>query len=583
MPNFLKDVFTSIAFLKPFFFEFRFKFFIVIALMLVVAGSTASYAYLVKEVLDRIFIEKNAGMLIILPIIIIIITFVKNCALFLQTRMMQVLITKVTLNIQSAMYKKYLCSDMEVFDSSSTGSMIAKIFHTAGGVADALSNILITSVREFLTVVALLVVLFFQSPALTALSFLAIPFTVFPVVIISRKLRREINTARKGMEDVMSYVDDSLKFPRLVKSYVAEEFETTRVTNIFRCILSIRRKIASLAAMLPSINETISIFGVSAVIVYGGYSVINGNMTSGEFFAFFTAMTIAYKPLKSLTHLNVIIQNFLVATKVIRETLDKENKIQEKPNAISLQSVNGDISFNNVSFRYNASHQNMILQNITFSIKAGKMLAIVGPTGAGKSTIISLLERFYEAESGSILIDGTNIQDVTLSSLRKAMSLVSQDVQLLNDTIENNIKYVNTHATHEEVAHAARLANAEEFINRMPDGYQTMVGQSGVKLSGGQKQRIAIARAILQNAPILLLDEATSALDSVSEKLIQDALEKFMQGKTTIAIAHRLSTIIHADKILVMNNGTIVEQGTHDELIQKNGHYQSLYNTQFLR
>ena len=551
--------------------------------MLVVAGSTASYAYLVKEVLDRIFIEKNVDMLIILPAIIIAITFIKNIALFLQTRMMQVLITKVTLNIQSAMYKKYLCSDMEVFDNTSTGSMIAKIFHTAGGVADGLSNILITSVRELLTVVALLIVLFFQSPALTVLSFISIPFTVIPVVIISRKLRKEIDTSRKSVEGVMSYVDDSLKFPRLVKSCVAEEFETTRITNIFRYILGIRRKIASLSAMLPSINETISIFGVSAVIVYGGYNVINGHMTSGEFFAFFTAMTIAYKPLKSLTHLNVTIQNFLVATKVIRETLETENKIQDKPTAITLQNVKGNVLFENVSFRYNTSHQNMTLQNVSFSIEAGKMLAIVGPTGAGKSTIISLLERFYEAEQGTITVDGTNIADVTMSSLRRSMSLVSQDVQLLNDTVENNIKYVNAHATHAEVMHAARLANAEEFINKMPDGYQTMVGQSGVKLSGGQKQRIAIARAILHNAPIILLDEATSALDSVSEKLIQGALEKFMQGKTTIAIAHRLSTIVNADKILVMHNGAIVEQGTHDELIQKNGHYQSLYNTQFLR
>jgi len=571
----------ALTFLKPYFIHFRVKFCVAIALMFVVAGTTAAYAYLVKEVLDKIFVEKNTAMLVILPFVIIVITIVKNTALFLQTRIMQVIMAKITLGIQSAMYEKYINADMEFFDNTSTGSMLTKMFHTTNSIADGINTIIVVAIREFLTVIALLIVLFYQSPVLTLLSLISLPFTIMPVVIISKKLRQSINSTQLGMEGLMSHTDDSLKFPKLVKSNAAEVFELQRTSKIFSAILNFRRKVIILSSILPSINETISIIGVASVIWYGGYSVINGTLTSGEFFAFFTAMTIAYKPLKSLTRLNFTVQMFLVSVDVIRGEMEREVKIKNAPNAIDITNVCGDISFKNVSFRYNKEHESLTLNNVSFSVQSGKTLAIVGPTGAGKSTIISLLERFYEPTSGTITIDGINIANITLSSLRKSISLVSQDVQLFNDTIENNIKYTKIDASHEEIVNAARLANAEEFIQRMPDGYQTIVGQSGVKLSGGQKQRIAIARAILYNAPIVLLDEATSALDSISEKLIQDALDKFMQGKTTIAIAHRLSTIISADKIIVMHHGQIVEEGTHAELVKADGHYKNLYTTQF--
>lgn len=571
----------AIIFLRPFFISYTLPFFVAIFLMFIVAGTTASYAYLVKEVLDKIFVDHNLLMLKVLPLAIIIITLVKNVSLFFQTRLMQVIMAKITLNVQKALYRKYISSDVSFFDNTPTGAMVTRIFHTTNAIAEGLNTILVVAIREFLTVIALFAVLFFQSPTLTLISIVSVPFTIIPVVIISKKLRKSMETAQGGMEQIMSHADDSLKYPRLVKSNVAEEFEIQRSSVLLGHFLSLRKKIISLSSLLPSINETISIIGVACVIWYGGHAVVNDKMTSGEFFAFFTAMTIAYKPLKSLTKLNFTIQMFLMSVTLIRGELESPISIKNKPNTKPLQNCKGAVEFSNVSFKYYKEHEQNTIQDISFTLEAGKTLAIVGPTGAGKSTIISLLERFYEPSSGTIKIDGINIQDITLESLRGSISLVTQDVQLLNDTIENNIKYTKVDATHEQVVHAARLANAEEFILQMPNAYQSRVGQSGVKLSGGQKQRIAIARAILYNAPIVLLDEATSALDSISEKLIQDALDKFKQNKTTIAIAHRLSTIINADKILVMHQGRIVEHGTHSELISHEGHYKNLYTTQF--
>ena len=568
-------------FLKPYFIQYRLKFIMAIVLMFIVAGATASYAYLVKEVLDKIFIEKNTQMLVVIPAMVVLIAFVKNTALFLQTRTMQVLMAKVTQNIQEALYKKYITSDISFFDSTPSGAMISRIFQTTSSISNGINTILVVLLREVVTVIALTVVLFIQNPVLTLFNLISIPLTVIPVTIIAKKMRKQIELGRVGMEGLVSCVDESLRLPKLVKSNDAENFEIQRVSTIFTKMLTVAKKVITLSTLLPSITETISIFGVAVVIWYGGCSVINGTLTTGEFFAFFTAMTIAYKPLKSISGLSLVVQGFVNSTQVIQTELEREITIKSTKNSIKLENVQGRIAFEGVSFKYNNQHEALTLNNVSFNVESGKVLAIVGPTGAGKSTIISLLERFYDPISGKITIDGIDISSVDLSSLRQNISLVSQDVQLFNDTIENNIKYTKVGATSAEVFHAARLANAEEFIEKMPDGYQTIVGQSGTKLSGGQKQRIAIARAILYNAPILLLDEATSALDSISEKLIQDALEKFMHNRTTIAIAHRLSTIINADKILVMQNGEIVESGTHSELIRSGGHYKKLYTTQF--
>ena len=572
-------LFIAFKFMWPFLQKHVKKFVISIVLMFVVAGATASYAYLMKEVLDKIFIGHNQKMLYILPIAIIIITVFKNASLFFQTQIMQVIMSKITLHLQREMYKKYINSDITHFDNTPTSTMVNRMIVVTNSIAEGVNTILVVAIRELLTVVALMIVLFIQSPVLTFMSLISFPLTVIPVVLISKKLRNTMFSNQQGVEHLMLQVDESLKSPRVVKSNAAENFEIGRAQSIFTSILKLRRKIITLSSALPSINESISIIGIALVIWYGGTKVIEGVMTSGEFFAFFTAMTIAYKPLKSLSRLNVVLQQFDISVNVIKTELERPIQIQNKPNAIVLTNPKGKIQFDNVSFSY--QENNPILKNVSFEIGAAKSLAIVGPTGSGKSTIVSLLERFYEPQTGIIKIDGHDISSLTLESLRGSMALVSQDVQLFNDTIENNIRYTKTDATFEEIKHAAELANATEFIDKMPEGYQTPIGQFGVKLSGGQKQRLAIARAILYNAPILLLDEATSALDSISEKLIQEALGKFMQGRTTIAIAHRLSTIINADKILVLKHGEIVEAGTHKELMATSKHYKTLYHAQF--
>jgi len=579
--SFLSSVLSALKFLRPFFRHHIIHFLITVALMIAVALLTASYAYLVKEVLDRIFVEHNQEMLKILPLIVIAITVFKNIALFFQTYITQYVMAKVTINIQSALYKKYIQSDLLYFDSNSTGAMSSKIFQTSAGIADGMNTILVVAVREFLTVIALLAVLFINNPMLTVLSLASLPFTVIPVVTISRKLRKNLNVSQCNMQALTSHVNDSLQFPRLIKSNAAEDFECRRVSMFFEQMLSLRKKMIAMSSMLPSINETISIVGVALVVLYGGHMVINHQLTSGEFFAFFTAMTIAYKPLKSLTRLNFVVQNFLTAVDVIRNELEREDLVRTPENPCNISAIKGDIEFKNVMFKYNKNQERYTIHDVSLSIKSGSMVAIVGPTGSGKSTIISLLERFYDPTSGAISIDGINIKDIDLNFLRRNLSLVSQDVQLFDDTIANNIRYTKVNATDEEVVNAAKMANAHEFIIKMDGQYNSQVGQLGVKLSGGQKQRIAIARAILYNAPIILLDEATSALDSISEKLIQDAIGRFTQGRTTIVIAHRLSTVVNADTILVMNAGQIVESGKHLELMNGDGYYKKLYTTQF--
>lgn len=578
MLNLIKHLFRSCIFMWPYVKQHTVKFTISVILMFVVSGATASYAYLVKEILDRVFIEKDQRMLYLLPFAIIATTVIKNTALFFQTQIMQVIMSKITLRMQSEMYKKYIHSDIKYFDNTSTSKMVNRMMMVTSSIADGINNIIIVAIREFFTIIGLMVVLFIQSPVLTLMSLISFPMTVIPVVVISKRLREAMHSNQTGAEDLMAQVDESLKAPRVVKSNIAEDLEIERTNKIFVSILKLRRKMITLSSALPSINESISIIGIAIVVWYGGVSVIGGNMTSGEFFAFFTAMTIAYKPLKSLSRLSITIQHFNMSVGIIKEELEMPVTIVDKPNAIELKDIKGEIEFHGVSFSYNESQP--VLKDISFKIEAGKTLAIVGPTGSGKSTIIALLERFYEPSQGIITIDGHDISNIKLQSLRGAMSLVSQDIQLFNDTIENNIRYTKTDATYEEIVRAAELANATEFIDKLENGYRTFVGQSGVKLSGGQKQRLAIARAILYNGSILLLDEATSALDSISEKLIKDALDKFMKGKTTIAIAHRLSTIINADQILVMKHGEIVEHGTHRELLENSKHYRVLYDAQ---
>ncbi len=557
------------------------SFLIAVVLMIVVAISTSSYAFLVKNTLDKIFVDKNTQMLVILPIAVIIITFVKNIALYFQMVLMELFSQKITNSLQQSMFQAILKLDLKKFNQTHTGTMIAMITQSVMGITNGINVFFTTIIRELLTVVFLVIIMFYQNPELALISSLAIPFVFIPLSKISRKLRKVVTKGMGNTQMLIKVLDDSLKSFRLIKSYGTEKFEEKKVEEVILQRYSIAKKISKISNITGPLVECVSVMGVALVIWYGGKNVINGTTTTGTFFAFFVSMTIAYKPLKSLSKINLIIIQFLTASRQFFEILDTEPEIKESKNPIYLESIKGMIEFKGVKFKYNNEDKKYILKDINIKILPNKQTAFVGPTGAGKSTIISLIMRLYDPSSGSILIDGINLKEISFNTIRSKISYVGQDIQLFDDTILNNIKYSNPSATIEDVIEATKLANAFEFIEKLPQKFETNVGQSGVNLSGGQKQRLSIARAILKNSDVIILDEPTSALDSISEELIKNALDVFVQNKTTITIAHRLSTVINADNIFVIEDGKITESGTHSELMIKEGHYSKLYNTQF--
>ncbi|MFM8185857.1 MAG: ABC transporter ATP-binding protein, partial [Alphaproteobacteria bacterium] len=394
-----------------------------------------------------------------------------------------------------------------------------------------------------------------------------------------RKLRNLSFKNQEMSAKFNSQMSDTLQYSKLVKAYHCEEFEIKRMSVIIDSIAKVGRKISRMSLVSSPFVESLAGLGVAAVIWYGGHQVIEGKTTPGAFFSFFAAMMMAYRPLKSVSGMNSSVQMGLASATRLFKLLDEKPTIIDKPNAINLEKVKGEIEFEDVCFSYDDSKTT--LNDISFKVKAGQSVALVGHSGGGKSTIMSMILRFYDPNRGAVKLDGHDISDLTLKSVRNSMSVVNQEVMLFDDTILENIRYGKIEATEEEIVRAAKLAEADEFIQELPNKYHSKIGQNGIRLSGGQRQRIAIARAILYNAPILLLDEATSSLDPISEKLIKDALNSLMKNRTSIIIAHRLSTVIHCDKIIVIANGRVVEEGSHKELLDLNGTYANLYLKQF--
>ena len=374
-------------------------------------------------------------------------------------------------------------------------------------------------------------------------------------------------------------MSDTLQYSKLVKAYHCEDFEVRRRGLIIESAFQMAKKISRISLISSPFVESLAGVGVAAVIWYGGHQVITGQTTPGAFFSFFAAMMMAYKPLKSVSNMNTGVQMGLAASSRLYKLLDEKSQIIDKPNAINLENIKGDIEFSQVDFSYIEGKN--ALSSVSFKIPAGQRIALVGHSGGGKSTIMNMILRFYDPQNGEVKLDGHDIRNLSVKSLRSSMSVVNQEVMLFDDTVMENIRYGKEDATEEQIIRAAKLAEADEFICELPEKYHSQVGQNGIRLSGGQRQRIAIARAILYDAPILLLDEATSALDPISEKLIKDALAKLMKNRTSVVIAHRLSTVIHCDKIIVISNGRVVEEGKHQELLDKNGLYANLYLKQF--
>lgn len=562
-------------YIRPHIWTFAFS----ISLMFIIAGTTAGQAYLIKPALDVIFVDKNMKMLVLIPIIIMIVASVKAVATYFQTLTMRLITTKIQFSIQKQLYRHFLYSDTILLNQRSSGHLLSNILNDVSGMMSAVNIILNGAIKQVITVIFLIAVMFMQSIELSLIAFIVFPLAAYPIYKIGKKLRYFSAQNQSSLEEFTSHMNDTLQYTKLVKAYNAEKLEYKRLGKIVDDLYSLMKKMFSLSLFSSPLVEALGTIGVAGVIWYGGWKVMTGATSTGAFFSFFGAMMMAYKPMKSISGLNMTMQIGLICSQRVFNLLNEKPKIIDSDNAIELKNVRGSIEFKNISFSYTPDR--LALNDINIKIPAGKMVALVGHSGGGKSTIMNLILRFYDPEKGSVNLDGYNIKNLTLESLRGSMAMVSQEIQLFDDTIEENIRYVKVDATDKEVEEAAKLAAAHDFIKDLPQGYNTKIGQQGIRLSGGQRQRISIARAILYNPKILLLDEATSALDPISERLVKDALDKLMKGRTTIVIAHRLSTVINADKICVISQGAMIEEGSHEGLLQLNGVYTNLYSKQF--
>jgi len=578
-PNYKDNFYLAKRVFKEYVFPYKFRFFTSILLMFIVAGTTAFHAYLVKPALDEVFVKKNTAVLVIIPVIIMLITIIKALATYFQMLIMSYINIYITSDLRKNLYSHFIYSDISTLNKSSSGEMISKIMMDIGRITGGINVAVNGFFKQLVTLLALVGVMFYQSLELALIAFIGFPLAVYPVYKIGKKLRNLSFGDQAMAQKFLSQMSDSLQYSKLVKSYNCEKFETSRMNNIIDGINKLGKKIARLSLISSPFVEMLGGIGIAAVIWYGGFQVLNGTTTPGAFFSFFTAMMMAYKPLKSVSGMNSGIQLGLGGTERYFKTIDQKPTIKDSPKALKLEQAQGNIKFSKVHFNY--IKDRTALNGVDLTIDKGQIVALVGPSGGGKSTLMSMVLRFYDPKQGKITLDGHDIKDLTISSLRKSMSVVNQEVMLFDDTILENIRYGKQNASEEQIIAAAKMAEADEFIKNLPEQYNSQIGQNGIMLSGGQRQRIAIARAILYNSPILLLDEATSALDPISESLVKNALTKLMKGKTTIVIAHRLSTIMHADKICVVMDGKIVEEGKHQELLAKNGEYANLYNKQF--
>lgn len=577
------------------FFPNAIKFSIAIIFMLIASGAVAYRAYLIKPAIDNVFLNKDTSALIIIPIKLIGVALLLGGVTFIENYIMHKTTVGINMSYQRKLFSKLIGFDIDYFKNK-TSHKILDQFGDINGLMSALNLILTGLVRQLFTIIALICVMFYQNFVLSLLAFVGFPIVVFPIILIGRKIKKLASRGREVSGTLNSSMGESLNLIQLVKSNNTEAYEIQKFDDIVKANYKLSMKMVRKSLITSPLMEMAGSIGFAGVIWYGGMSVINGTMTTGAFFTFLTALLSVYRPAKSFAGLNIQVQTALVSARRLFMVLDKKSKITDTENAIPLQNVKGEIEFQNVSFSYPLHDKNEplvtledncnlcdkpALTDLSFKIKQGTSVALVGHSGSGKSTIFNLILHFYNPTKGSILVDGQDIKNVTIKSLRENISIVSQDVLIFNTNIKENVRYGTFDATDEQVIQACKMANADEFIEQLQEGYNTILGPNGSMLSGGQKQRISIARAILKNAPILLLDEATSALDPISEKFIQKALATLMKDRTTIIIAHRLTTVQNCDNIFVLQEGQLMESGNHTQLLEKEGLYATLYKKQF--
>ena len=556
------------------------KIFLAVFFSILVAGSTSATAWLLDPAIDKIFINKDQSLLLIIPLLIILTFATKGISLYLAKVTMIKVAEEVKKELQVNMLTSFIKADTENIENKHTGKYISNLNFDVNQITGMLSTSFLTFFKDGLTLIGLLSVMFIQNWRLSLIALIMIPFASITAKKLGKRMGKVVTEAQEKSGDLNKYLIDIFKNHKIIKIFQREKYENERSEKFVNDLKEKSIKISAVLIRATPVMEILTGTMIAVLIFYSGKLIMNDQLSLNNFFSFLAAMMLAYQPVKSLATINVGISQGLSASRRILPIIDTTNLIQTNEDKINLNLENGTIDCKNINFNYSTNLENKVLKNINIKLNGGKMTALVGQSGSGKSTLLSLIPRIYDPTAGKLEIDGQDIKEVNLFSLRKEISIVDQNVTLFDDTIFNNIKYAKPDAIDNEVYEAAQLSMCSEFIDKLENKYQTMIGENGVRLSGGEKQRLSIARAFLKNSKIILLDEATSSLDSETEEKIQKALDKLTLNKTTVVIAHRLSTILNSDKIYVMDKGIVMDSGSHEELLTKSDTYKNYYKKQ---
>ena len=556
-----------------------FKLFLSMICMLVVAATTSATAFIVKPVIDDIFISKNVFLLKMIPILVMVLYLFRGLAMYGQEFLMQYVGENIIRKLRDALYEKITDLPISFFHQERTGVLMSRITNDVTIIKNMVSNAVTGALRDSFTVIGLTGVIFYRDWKLAIIAFFVMPLAYFPVVSLGRRVRRFSTRGQESMAEMNAFLHETFAGNKIVKAFGMEPYEKKSFSQKNYAVFRFEIKSVRAKALTSPVMEAFGGIGISLVLWYGGFAVIKGTQTPGDFLSFMTAVMLLYPPIKKLTKLNNVLQQGLAASDRVFDILETESDIIDPEVPKKIPAGSHHIKFDDVSFGYN--RHELVLKNIELDVQPGEILALVGMSGGGKTSLVNLIPRFFDVTGGSIKIDGTDIREMAVAELRKQVAIVTQEPILFNKSIRENISYGKPDAADKEIIEAAKAAYIYNFVNTLPKGFDTVIGELGSRLSGGEKQRMCIARALLKNAPILILDEATASLDTEAERLVQKALENLMKGRTSFVIAHRLSTISYANRIVVIVGGQIVEEGKHEELLARQGEYYNLYQMQF--
>ena len=560
--------------------KYIFKILLAAFFSILVAGSTSATAWLLDPAIENIFLNKDKALIYIIPLAIIVAFSTKGISLYLAKILMIQISEEVKKMLQINMLKSFINADTQIIESKHTGKYISNLSFDVDQITRMLAEAFLSIFKDGLTLIGLLTVMFFQNWKLSLIAIIMIPLATIIARKLGKRMGKVATEAQEKSGHLNRYFVDLFKNHKIIKIFQRENYENIRSVDYVNALKDKSIKIRSVYLRSTPIMEVLTGFMIALLIFYSGHLIISGELNINNFFSFLAAMMLAYQPVKSLTKVNIAISQGLSAAKRILPIIDIKNEIEKNESSEEIKLTDGTITFENINFQYYSNPDNQVLKNVSIKINGGKMTALVGHSGSGKSTLLNMIPRIYNPTSGSVKIDNQDLSKFNLSSIRKQISIVDQNTTLFDDTVFNNIKYAQPDASEKEIFKAAKLSMSEEFINNLENGYETKIGENGVKLSGGEKQRLSIARAFLKQSRIILLDEATSSLDSNTEEKIQHAIEELIYNKTTIVIAHRLSTILNSDNIYVMQKGEILDSGKHEELLNKSNAYRNFYEKQ---